>query len=68
VGQPFVGTQILPRASNHHRTEIYHTTGRAIVTGGHAPSKKLIIELDGSQHIDQEEYDKERTVFLQSAA
>ena len=28
--------------------------------------KKLIIEVDGSQHIDQEEYDKERTIFLES--
>jgi len=28
--------------------------------------KKLIIELDGSQHIDQQEYDAERTKFLES--
>ena len=26
--------------------------------------KKLIIELDGSQHLEQAEYDKERTAFL----
>jgi very-short-patch-repair endonuclease len=26
----------------------------------------LIIELDGSQHLDQEEYDAGRTVFLES--
>ncbi len=31
-----------------------------------APSKKLVIELDGSQHLDQEEYDAERTIFLES--
>ena len=31
-----------------------------------APRKKLIIELDGSQHLEQEEYDKERTAFLES--
>jgi very-short-patch-repair endonuclease len=31
-----------------------------------APSKKLIIELDGSQHLEQEEYDAERTAFLKS--
>lgn len=31
-----------------------------------APRKKLIIELDGSQHLGQEEYDKERTAFLES--
>jgi very-short-patch-repair endonuclease len=28
--------------------------------------KKLIIELDGSQHLEQEEYDQERTAFLES--
>jgi very-short-patch-repair endonuclease len=28
--------------------------------------KKLIIELDGSQHLEQEEYDAERTKFLES--
>src|SRR5574341_963044 len=27
---------------------------------------QLIIELDGGQHIEQEEYDKERTAFFQS--
>jgi very-short-patch-repair endonuclease len=31
-----------------------------------APSNKLIIELDGSQHLEQEEYDSERTKFLES--
>ncbi len=31
-----------------------------------APQKKLVIELDGSQHVEAEEYDKERTVFLES--
>jgi len=31
-----------------------------------APSIKLIIELDGSQHFEQEEYDIERTKFLES--
>jgi very-short-patch-repair endonuclease len=28
--------------------------------------KKLIIELDGGHHLDQEAYDTERTVFLES--
>jgi very-short-patch-repair endonuclease len=28
--------------------------------------KQLIIELDGSQHLEQEEYDKERTQYLKS--
>lgn len=31
-----------------------------------APRKKLIIELDGSQHLEQEEYDDERTKFLEA--
>jgi very-short-patch-repair endonuclease len=31
-----------------------------------APRKKLIIELDGSQHLEQEEYDGERTAYLKS--
>ena len=28
--------------------------------------KKLILELDGSQHLEQEEYDEERTQFLKT--
>ena len=28
--------------------------------------KKLIIELDGSQHLEQQEYDQERTKYLKS--
>jgi len=31
-----------------------------------APRRKLIIELDGSQHLEQQEYDEERSVFLKS--
>jgi very-short-patch-repair endonuclease len=31
-----------------------------------APREKLIIELDGSQHLDQEEHDNERTLYLES--
>jgi very-short-patch-repair endonuclease len=31
-----------------------------------APRKKLVIELDGSQHLEQEEYDTERTAVLES--
>jgi very-short-patch-repair endonuclease len=31
-----------------------------------APRRKIIIELDGSQHLDQEAYDAERTLFLES--
>jgi very-short-patch-repair endonuclease len=31
-----------------------------------SPEAKLIIELDGSQHLEQEEYDEERTKYLES--
>lgn len=31
-----------------------------------SPRRKLIIELDGSQHLNQQEYDRQRTVYLQS--
>ncbi len=31
-----------------------------------APRQKLIIELDGGQHLDQAEYDAERTAYLES--
>ena len=31
-----------------------------------SPKHKLIIEVDGGQHLEQEEYDHERTTFLQS--
>jgi very-short-patch-repair endonuclease len=31
-----------------------------------SPKSKLIIELDGSQHLEQEEYDTERTKYLES--
>ena len=30
------------------------------------PKAKLILELDGSQHLEQEEYDLERTKYLES--
>jgi very-short-patch-repair endonuclease len=30
------------------------------------PAKKLIIEIDGSQHIENEEYDEKRTLYLES--
>ncbi len=30
-----------------------------------SPKAKLVIELDGSQHLEQEEYDLERTMYLE---
>jgi very-short-patch-repair endonuclease len=31
-----------------------------------SPRRKLVIELDGSQHLDQAAYDSERTKFLEA--
>jgi very-short-patch-repair endonuclease len=31
-----------------------------------APRRKLVIELDGSQHLEQEQYDIQRTEYLKS--
>jgi very-short-patch-repair endonuclease len=31
-----------------------------------SPKAKLIIEMDGSQHLDQREYDQERTKYFES--
>ena len=31
-----------------------------------APREKLIIELDGSQHLAQEQYDRQRTDYLEA--
>ena len=47
----------------HFRNQ--HTIGNYIVDFC-APRRKLIIELDGSQHLEQEEYDDERTEYLKS--
>ena len=49
--------------SVHFRPQ--HAIGNTIVDFC-APRKKLIIELDGSQHLEQEEYDEERTAYLKS--
>lgn len=40
-----------------------HTIGPYIVDFC-APRRKLIIEVDGSQHLDQRDYDQQRTAFL----
>ena len=49
--------------NTHFRNQ--HAIGNYIVDFC-APRKKLIIELDGSQHLEQEAYDAERTSFLES--
>ena len=47
----------------HFRNQ--HAIGKYIVDFC-SPRKKLIIELDGSQHLEKEEYDEERTKYLES--
>ena len=47
----------------HFRNQ--HAIGKYIVDFC-APRKKLIIELDGSQHLEQHEYDEERTKYLET--
>src|SRR4030042_3536157 len=42
-----------------------HAIGKYIVDFC-APRQKLIIEIDGSQHLDRESQDQERTAFLTS--
>ena len=42
-----------------------HAIGKYIVDFC-APRRKLIIELDGSQHLDRQEYDQQRTLYLES--
>ena len=47
----------------HFRNQ--HAIGNYIVDFC-APRKKLIIELDGSQHLEHAEYDEERTKYLEA--
>ena len=47
----------------HFRNQ--HAIGNYIVDFC-APRKKLIVELDGSQHLDQKEYDDERTRLFEA--
>jgi len=47
----------------HFRNQ--HAIGNYIVDFC-APRRKLIIELDGSQHLEQQEYDNERTKYLET--
>lgn len=42
-----------------------HAIGK-LITDFCAPRRKLVIELDGSQHLEQQEYDSERAMFLES--
>ena len=47
----------------HFRNQ--HVIGNYIVDFC-APRRKLVIELDGSHHLEQQEYDEKRTKFLEA--
>lgn len=56
------------RLRAHHKENVHFRRQHAIgkfIADFCTPRKKLIIEVDGSQHLDQEEYDTERTAFLE---
>ena len=61
-------SRLWTRLRAHQLREVHfrrqHAIGKYIVDFC-APRKKLIIELDGSQHLDLEEQDKERTSYLE---
>ena len=67
--QTLAETQLWLALRSHQLENIHfrrqHPIGNFIVDFC-APQAKLIIELDGSQHLEQQEYDAERTEFLQS--
>ena len=57
------------RLRSHRMKDVHFRNQHAIgnyVVDFCAPRRKLVIELDGSQHLDQEQYDDERTVYLKS--
>ena len=57
------------RLRAHQMKDIHFRNQHAIgnyVVDFCSPHRKLIIELDGDQHLEQAEYDGERTSFLES--
>jgi very-short-patch-repair endonuclease len=56
---------ILKNNNLRHKFRRQHSIGNYIVDF-YCPSKKLIIELDGSQHLDNQEYDEKRSCYFES--
>ena len=56
---------ILKNNNLGHKFRRQHSIGNYIVDF-YCPSKKLIIELDGSQHLDNQEYDEKRSCYFES--
>jgi very-short-patch-repair endonuclease len=48
-----------------HKFRRQHSIGH-FIADFYCAEKKLVIELDGSQHLDNVEYDKERTDYFES--
>jgi len=64
-----VEIKLLTRLRAHRMANVHFRPQHAIgnyIADFCAPRKKLIIELDGSQHLEQDEYDLERTAFFES--
>ena len=64
-----VELKLLTRLRAHRMANVHFRPQHAIgnyIADFCAPRKKLIIELDGSQHLEQDEYDLERTAFFES--
>jgi len=58
-----------PNLRAHQMGEVHFRPQHAIgnyIADFCAPRRKLIVELDGSQHLEQDEYDTERTAFFES--
>jgi very-short-patch-repair endonuclease len=58
-------TYLRPMREDGVRFRRQHAIGNYI-TDFCAPRTKIIIELDGSQHLEHDEYDEERTRYLES--
>ncbi len=56
---------MLRRKNFIYKFKRQHSIGNYIVDF-YCPTKKLIIELDGSQHLENKDYDKERRWYFES--
>lgn len=62
-------TKLWSRLRAHQVDDVHFRRQHAIgnyVVDFCAPRRKLIVEVDGSQHLEQQEYDAERTAYLES--
>jgi len=56
---------MLRRNNFGYKFKRQHSIGNFIVDF-YCPTKKLVIELDGSQHLENKEYDEERRYYFES--